>query len=92
MAINYFKGWSREQLEAALKDAQEDLAAGKSTVSAGAGDANSSSKIDKSAEERIKMLLRALHDEAPEDYPLEEVTATNETRIAFTRPANGWDG
>jgi hypothetical protein len=81
VAINYFIGWSREKLEEALRDAQEDLAAGKSTISAGAGDAHSASKVDKSAEARIKMILRALNKIAPEDFPA--AAPTGATRLVF---------
>lgn len=84
MAINYFAGWSRQELETELRAAQEDLAAGKATVSAQAGEVRNGSQVEMSAPERIKMILRALNKIAPEDYPAADVTAITSTRAAFS--------
>ena len=84
MAINYFIGWSVRELEAALREAQEDLAAGKSGTLAQAGDARAESQIAKSAEERIRMILKALNQKEPDRYPLDQTTAITQTKAAFS--------
>lgn len=83
MALNYFIGWSVEELEAELRLAQEDLAAGKATISAGAGDANTASRVDKSAEARIEMILKALNLLDPERYPSASITRITRTTVSF---------
>jgi hypothetical protein len=84
MAINYFIGWSTAELEAELRAAQEDLAAGKSTIAAGAGDANTQSRIEKTPEERVRMILRELNQREPEKYPIANVTAITTTKAVFS--------
>lgn len=84
MGVNYFVGWSQSDLERELRSAQEDLASGKSTIAAGAGGASTSSRVEKSCEDRIRMILKALSAIAPEAYPPEDISPANETRIAFS--------
>ncbi len=84
MAINYFIGWSVAQLEVELRAAQEDLAAGKATTRAGAGDAQVEDVVQKSAEDRIKMIYRALYALDPERYPIGQITAITSTKVAFS--------
>jgi len=86
MAINYFIGWSRKDLEDALVEAQEDLAAGKDTTAAGAGDAHVQSRIELSPQTRIQMILKALNLIAPQDYPADQVTAITQVRVGFSTP------
>lgn len=83
MAINYFIGWSQKDLEAELRSAQEDLAAGSSTIQAGAGDATQQSRVEKSIEERIRMILASLNKLDPDRYPLGQITALTQTRAGF---------
>jgi hypothetical protein len=89
MAINFFVGWSQQELEAELRAAQEDLAAGKSTISSQAGEVRSGAAVELSAQERIKLILRALNKVNPEEYPVADVTAITSTRAAFSGAA--WD-
>jgi hypothetical protein len=91
MAINWFIGWSMEDLQRELRLAQEDLSAGKSTTRAGAGDASVENRVEKSIEERIKMILRALYLIDPVAYPLSAISAISETRVAFRNPCQGFD-
>lgn len=84
MAINYFIGWTTDDLQRALREAQEDLAAGKATIQAGAGDASAQSRIEKSAEARIQLILRALYAIDPETYPLADITPITQTRVTFS--------
>ena len=86
MALNYFLGWAKKDLEAALRLAQEDLAAGKDTTSAGAGDAHVSSKIEMTPQARIEMILKALNVLDPETYPIDQITAIRQARVAFSAP------
>lgn len=84
MAINYYIGWDVKDLEAALREAQEDLAAGKSITMAQGGDARSESQVQKSPEERIRMILRALNIKDATKYPIEDITAITQTKAAFS--------
>lgn len=84
MAIDYFIGWSQEDLEAELRAAQEDLAAGKSTTQAGAGDASVQNRVEKSIEERIKLLYRALNKKDAIKYPIAQITAITQTKAALS--------
>lgn len=83
MAINYFIGWSVAELEAELRLAQEDLAAGKSITNSGAGDASMASRIDKSSEARIEMILKALNALDPEKYPIAQTARITMTKASF---------
>lgn len=83
MAFNAFIGWSREDLEAELRAAQEDLAAGKAVLKVGAGDSSTESRSDASAMERIKLLLKALNKISPDDYPITDITPIDRTRGTF---------
>jgi len=85
MAINYFIGWSVADLEAELRLAQEDLAAGKATIQAGAGDASQQSRIERAAEARIESLLKALNLLDPVKYPAAQIARITETKAAFSR-------
>lgn len=85
VAINYFIGWSMEELEAELATAQEDLAAGSALTRAGAGDTMSENIVNKSPEARIRMILKALNLLDSVKYPIDQVTAITETRVAFSR-------
>lgn len=84
MAINYFIGWSVAELEAELRLAQEDLAAGKATIQSAAGDASTQSRVDKSTESRIEMILKALNLKDPEKYPADQITRITSTKAAFS--------
>ena len=84
MAVNYFLGWSVKDLETELRSAQEDLASGKATIQAGAGDASSQSRVEVSITGRIQMILRALYALDPEKYPLESISAITQTRATFS--------
>jgi predicted nucleic acid-binding protein len=84
VAINYFLGWSQEDLLVELRNAQEDLSAGKSTVRAAAGDLENRSVIAKSAEDRIKLILKSLNALDPITYPIDQVTAITMTKAAFS--------
>lgn len=86
MAIDYFIGWSRQDLETELRAAQEDLAAGKDTTAAGAGDAHIQSRIEISPMSRIQMILLKLNALAPTDYPLANITPTRIVKVAFSTP------
>jgi hypothetical protein len=68
MAWNPFVNKTQAWLETELGKAQQDLADGKSTISAGSGDVNASSAIHMSPAARIQLLLKALHAVAPNTY------------------------
>jgi hypothetical protein len=85
MGLNYFIGWSRQDLERELRRAQEDMAAGASIESAGSGDVNSRNRTEHSPSERIKLLLKALSALDPEAYPASSTVAIRQTRIQFAQ-------
>ena len=69
MAWNPYIGQPREWLEARLREAQAEEAAGKSTNSVGAGDVSTGKIVHKSPAERIADLLKALNAIDPDAYP-----------------------
>lgn len=84
MAINYFIGWEVEYLERELRSAQEDLAAGKAAIQAGAGDVSVQNRVEKSIEARIELLYKALNKADPDTYPIDEITRITATKIGFS--------
>lgn len=83
MAFNPFIGWSKTELESALKDAQLELAQGKSTVSVSAGDSSASKVVQMSPMERIRKLYIALNALDAVTYPMSAIASINKTHIAF---------
>ena len=81
MAVNYFAGKSQTWLETELAKAQADLAAGKTIITASAGDVASGKMIQVDVRERIEKLLYALYLLDSTTYP-----ATN-LRVSRTRVA-----
>src|SRR5271169_930709 len=90
MPVNYFLGRSQQQLEADLKAAQDDLAAGKNVQTASSGDVRKEDRIEKSIEARILMILQALNLIDPTAYPNTLITPLRSTRIILseTPPPN----
>ena len=82
--FNPFIGWGKTRLEEALADAQDDLARGKMTISAGAGDASASSMVQMGAMQRIGLLLKALNRVDPVTYPLSETALQTRTTVSVT--------
>ena len=85
VAYNPFVGKTQAWLEARLEEAQADLAAGKSTVSAGEGNVQFSKLVHQSPSERIAMLLRALNVLDPTTYPLSNITRVTRTVAVYSR-------
>jgi hypothetical protein len=79
-AINYFIGKTQAWLEAELAIVQEDIAAGKTLVSWGAGESTAVNVRQVSLQTRWEMLYRALNELDPDNYP-----ATN-FRVRRTTP------
>ena len=87
MAFNPFIGWSQEELEAALSDAQDDYAAGKTLTSIGAGDSSSSKLVQSSPMARIEAICKALYALDPvtnADYKANKVTRTQVQFSGYT--------
>lgn len=84
MAFNYFIGWTEKDLQAALRLAQEDLAAGKTTSHASASGVAKESTVQMSPGARIQMIGRALNRIDPVRYPLDQVTEISEVQVAFS--------
>lgn len=80
MPINYFVGWSKEDLEKALRLTQEALAAGKRLIQWGAGDSSGISKIDGPPEVVYERIYFALSQLDPDNYP------TTNQRVRRTTP------
>ena len=85
MAYNPFVGWTQAELEAELEKAQADLAAGKTTVSAGEGAVSFTKLVQTSPAKRVEMLLRALNKVAPATYPLSDIARITRTVAVFGR-------
>lgn len=79
MAFNPFIGWTQAQLEAELRSAQEDYAAGTQITSVGAGDTNVSAQMQHGILERIETLYRALNLLDPTTYPIASILPTRQT-------------
>lgn len=86
MAFNPYLGRPKEQLLADLAYQQDNLAANKSIVSNGVGETHKSERLNKSIEATIAQILRALNVLDPANFPIDQVTMTNRTRVTF-RPA-----
>lgn len=84
MALNKYLGWSQSELETLLREIQEDNAAGKATIQAGAGDASSSSRVEKSNDQRMNEVLYALFVLDPDTYPAASIRSITQTRATFS--------
>lgn len=93
MAVNYFIGRTREELESALREAQDDLLKGSALIRADILDSSTQSRVEKSNEERVRMILTALNKIAPDDYPIGQTSAIERTRVVFgcRQPQNDFD-
>lgn len=80
---NFYIGWSRAELEAALRTAQNDLAAGASLTGGAAGDQNFTQLADPNTEATIARLLYALFLIDPEAYPARDCNPASRTRVVF---------
>ena len=93
MAINYFVGWSQQELVEELVAAQEDLAAGKATVRAESGGEGGGvriqSQMDISAVSRIELLLQALNRIDPVTYPADQISRTGSFRCVISGGPRG---
>lgn len=83
MALNPFIGWNQQDLEAELRRAQEDLAAGKTITQNRSGDVGKVEQVEASALTRIRQLLLALNKLDPVTYPANQITPSNRTKAAF---------
>jgi len=82
---NFYIGWSRADLETALRAAQEELAAGSVASGGAAGDASFQRFVDGKAniEERIANLLYSLYLIDPVAYPARDCNPTRRTQVMF---------
>lgn len=79
MAINYFLGQSRQQLESALAERQAELLAGKTVTRIAAGDADATSAITLPTTKVIEMILSALNLIDPDTYPASSIRRIDRT-------------
>lgn len=79
--INYFIGRQRDWLEEQLRIAQDDLAAGKTVTSAGAGDSQVNERVEVPIKERIEQLMLALNAFDPKKYPLSQIRRVTRTQV-----------
>lgn len=84
MALNYFIGWSQEDLETELRAAQEELARGKNFSEIASEGTSSRAEIETKAKERIELLLEALYLLDPDTYPLTSISRTTRTKGVFS--------
>jgi|APGre2960657404_1045060.scaffolds.fasta_scaffold03325_4 hypothetical protein len=83
MALNLYIGWEKHELQAELRRAQEDLAAGKTIVDTNTGDVSKGEQVEASAITRIRQILRALNALDPANYPADQITPRNRTKATF---------
>lgn len=88
MAFDPFIGWTQAELESALKDAQRELAEGKSLTSVSAGDGSASKAIQMTPITRIRKILLKLHTIDAVAYPMDSITPTSQTQVAFPHATN----
>lgn len=69
MAVDYFASWSREDLEKAKRQCEEDIAAGKTLIQWGAGDSSGQRRVLLRLQERWEQIYYSLSQRFPEDYP-----------------------
>lgn len=81
--IDYLIGQTKGQLETQLRLAQAELLAGKTMVTAGAGDLTFSHRVEMEIRERIELILKKLSALDPVAYPPESVTPIDRTQIVF---------
>lgn len=84
MPFNPFIGRDQAWLEARLVEAQDEMASGKSTISANLGEASFGRIMTVGPMERMKMILAALNLLNPTKYPIEQISAPTRTTATFT--------
>ena len=67
--VNYFEGWSEDQLLAALEEVRKDIAKGRTLIQWGAGDSSGMSKITTTPEQRYRYIWFALSQLNSTVYP-----------------------
>lgn len=85
MAFNPFIGRDQGWLEARLRETQDELGSGKSTISSSLGEASFGKIMTIGPMERLKLILAALNRLNPTAYPIDSVTAPTRTIATFTR-------
>lgn len=73
----------RTRLEDELAKCQREFAAGKTTISAGAGDVNKGSQREISITTRMQQIYLALYELDPDTYPIEDITPDTQTKLSF---------
>jgi hypothetical protein len=79
--LNVFYGWSRDDLLAALRKAQEEIAKGKTIVSTGSDGISAGFQQSYSPEVRLSMIRRALYELDPVEFCLFGASGQNRTRV-----------
>ena len=80
---NLFIGWSKADLEAALRTAQEELAAGAQLTQGNAGDQGFQQESKMNLEARIANLYYALNKLDPDKYPVADCNPARRTQLIF---------
>lgn len=81
MAIDYFIGWTKAQMEVELRRCQEELVTGKTIIGSGAGDVTFNHRIEIEITDRIKLILRKLSKLDPVTYLPENTTPIDRTQF-----------
>lgn len=87
--MNPFIGATQAQLESWLRDAQRDLAAGKTISAVNAGDAGSQKMVQMTPLDRITKLLAALSLIDPTTYPPADIRKVTRTKTFVSWNENG---
>ena len=86
MAFNPFIGRDQAWLELRLRETQDELATGKSTIGGGLGEATFSRIMTVGPTERLNLILRALNRLDPTAYPIDDITSPRRTVATYSGP------
>lgn len=86
MAQNPFIGRDRSWLEAKLREAQDELASGKSSISGGMADVSFGKIMTVGPQKRIDQLYWALNRIDPATYPIDQIASATRTTAIYRGP------
>jgi hypothetical protein len=86
VAFNPFIGRDQAWLEERLRDTQDEIAGGMSTISGGLGEAQFGRIMTIGPTQRLTLLLQALNSLDPTTYPIDDITVPTRTVMTYQGP------